>query len=174
MLLKIPPCSTQSKNPSLDLCFEPRFCWLWGRGSSPVGVQGSTVLLPPGACWDPWQLPWVGAVTRAGQLSSCTAQQHPEQLPVPPACSWSLSWGRASSQWDQGKLAGQCSLLRESLPEEVSLQRNISSRLHTPDGFSGAAWQGHGLGRGEGNETPQLCLPFSLPREQWIKSVECS
>lgn len=29
------------------MCFEPCFCLLWGWGSSPVGMQGSTVLLTP-------------------------------------------------------------------------------------------------------------------------------
>lgn len=38
--------------------------------------------------------------------------------------------------------------------------------LHTADGCSGAAWQGCGFGRGEGSETFQLYLPFSLPWEQ--------
>ena len=69
------------------------------------------------------------------------------------------------------KLAGQSLMHSESWPGEIPFspgKRAVSAEgkyLHTADGFCGAAYQGHRLVRGEGNETLQLYLLLSLPLE---------
>lgn len=67
------------------------------------------------------------------------------------------------------KLAEQSLMHSESRPGEIPFSPGKAETsaegkyLHTADGFSGAAYQGHRLGRGERNETLQL---LSLPLEQ--------
>lgn len=130
MLLEIPPCSTQSKNISLGLCFETCFSLLWGWAPALLRCRAADPSAPEGPV-GPLQLPWVGAVTWPELSSSCTSTaEHPGQLlcillPAPgafPEAGHPLSGS-------QMRLAGLGLVHRDSLPEEISLLGSTCTQL---------------------------------------------
>lgn len=159
MLLKIPPFLPKARLHLLVCVLSPASVCCEAEAPALLGCRAAQCPWPPEGPLGPRAAPLAGSTDLSWAAQLLHSHSRTSRAAASASClllepflrQGILSVGSDEAGW--AVLTAQGVTARRDFPP--------GKRLHTADGFSGAAWQGHGLGRGEGNETPAFLAFFS-------------